>query len=76
LSLTASSALDDVAPVKEIVHKMGSNLCLSKETLEMMKRRDLAKAGTERFRVLRNPTNLLVKRDKLTSNTETSLVQQ
>jgi hypothetical protein len=70
------AALDDVAPVKEIVIKMGSNLCLSKETLEMMKRRDLAKAGTQRFRVLRNATNRLVKRDKLTSNAETSQVQQ
>jgi hypothetical protein len=37
----------------------------------MMKQRDLARAGTPRFCVLRNATNRLVKRDKLASNAET-----
>jgi hypothetical protein len=66
-----NAALDVVAPVKEITVKAGSNLYLTRETLEMMKRRDSARAGTQRFRVLRNATNRLVKRDKLTSNSET-----
>jgi hypothetical protein len=65
------AALNVVAPVKEIVVKTASNLYLSRETLEMIKRRDLAKPGTPRFCVLRNATNRLVKRDKLTSNAET-----
>jgi hypothetical protein len=60
-----------VAPVKEIVVKTGSNLYLTRETLEMMKRRDSARAGTLRFCILRNATNRLVKRDKLASNAET-----
>jgi hypothetical protein len=66
-----NAALEVVAPVKEITVKAGSNLYLSRETLKMMKRRDSARAGTQRFRVLRNATNCLVKRDKLTSNSET-----
>jgi hypothetical protein len=66
-----NAALDVVAPVKEITVKAGSNLYLTRETLEMMKRRDSARAGTQRFCVLRNATNHLVKRDKLTSNSET-----
>jgi hypothetical protein len=37
----------------------------------MIKRRDSARPGMPRFRVLRNATNRLVKRDKLTSNSET-----
>jgi hypothetical protein len=66
-----SAALDVVAPVKEITVKAGSSLYLSRETLEMMKRRDSARPGTQRFCVLRNATNRLVKWDKLTSNSET-----
>jgi hypothetical protein len=66
-----NAALDVVAPLKEITVKAGSNLYLSRETLEMMKGRDSARAGTQRFCVLRNATNRLVKRDKLTSNSET-----
>jgi hypothetical protein len=65
------AALDVFAPVKEIVIKTGSNLYLTRETLEMMKRRDSARAGTPRFRALRKAANCLVKRDKLASNTET-----
>jgi hypothetical protein len=65
------AALDVVAPVKEITVKTGSNLYLTRETLEMMKRRDLARAGTPRFRALRNAANRLVKRDKLASNAKT-----
>jgi hypothetical protein len=65
------AALDVVAPVKEITVKTGSNLYLTRETLEMMKRRDSARAGTPRFRALRNVANRLVKRDKLASNTKT-----
>jgi hypothetical protein len=65
------AALDVVTPVKEIVVKTGSNLYLSRETLEMMKRRDSAKAGTQRFWVLRKATNRLLKQDKLTSSAET-----
>jgi hypothetical protein len=65
------AALDAVAPVKEIVVKTGSDLYLTKETLEMMKRRDSARAGTPRFRALRNAANRLIKHDKLASNTET-----
>jgi hypothetical protein len=62
------AALDVVAPVKEIVVKTGSNLYLKRETLEIMKRRDSARAGTPRFCALRNTANRLVKRDKLASN--------
>jgi hypothetical protein len=43
------SALDVVAPVKEITLKTGSNLYLTRETLEMMERRDSARAGTPRY---------------------------
>jgi hypothetical protein len=57
--------------VKEIVVKTGSNLYLTRETLEMMERRDSARAGTPRFRALRNAANRLLKRDKLASNAET-----
>jgi hypothetical protein len=64
------AALDVVAPVKEIVVKTGSNLYLTRETLEMMMRRDSARAGTPRFRALRNAANRLVKQDKLASNAE------
>jgi hypothetical protein len=66
-----NAALNVVAPVKEITVKAGSNLYLTRETLKMMKRRDSARAGTQRFRVLRNATNRLVKRNKLTSSSET-----
>jgi hypothetical protein len=65
------AALDVVAPVKEITVKTGSNLYLTRETLEMMERQDSARAGTQKFCVLRNATNRLVKRDKLASNSET-----
>jgi hypothetical protein len=64
-------ALDVVAPIKEIVVKTGSNLYLTEETLEMMKRRDTAKVGTRKFCALRNAANRLVKRDKLATNAET-----
>jgi hypothetical protein len=64
-------ALNVVAPIKEIVVKTGSNLYLTQETLEMMKRRDMAKVGSPRFRALRSAANRLVKRDKLTTNAET-----
>jgi hypothetical protein len=66
-----NAALDMVAPVKEIAVKTGSSLYLSREALEMMKRRDSARAGTPRFQALRKAANRLVKRDKLASNTET-----
>jgi hypothetical protein len=49
------AALDVVAPLKEIVVKTGSNLYLTRETLEMMKRRDSARAGTPRFPSLGTP---------------------
>jgi hypothetical protein len=65
------AALYAVAPVKEIVVKTGSNLNLTRETLEMMKQRDSARAGTPRYRALRNAANRLIKRDKLASNRET-----
>jgi hypothetical protein len=65
------SALDVVAPVKEITVKTGSNLYLTRETLEMMERRDSARAGTPRYRSLRNAANRLLKSDKLASNAET-----
>jgi hypothetical protein len=70
------AALDAVAPVKEIVVKTGSNLYLTRETLEMMKRRDSARAGTPRYRALRNAANRLVKRDKVASNMGDSLQGQ
>jgi hypothetical protein len=66
-----NAALDVVAPVNKIVVKTGSNLYLTRETLEMMKRRDSVRAGTPRFCALRNAANRLVKRDKLASNVET-----
>jgi hypothetical protein len=65
------SARDAVAPVKEITVKIGSNLYLTRETLEIMERRDSARAGTPRYRALRNAANQLVKCDKLASNAET-----
>jgi hypothetical protein len=65
------TALDVVAPVKEITVKAGSSLYLLRETIDTMKRRDSARPGTPRFCVLRNASNHLVKRDKLTSNSET-----
>jgi hypothetical protein len=46
------AALDAVTPVKEIVVKTGSNLYLTRETLEMMRRRDAARACTPRYRAL------------------------
>jgi hypothetical protein len=65
------AALDVVAPIKEILVKTGSNLYLTEETLEMMKRRDMAKVGSPRFRALRSAANRLVKGDKLATNAET-----
>jgi hypothetical protein len=65
------AALNAVAPVKEIVVKTGSNLYLTRETLEMMRRRDAARGGMPRYRALRNAANRLVKCDKLASNRET-----
>jgi hypothetical protein len=43
------SPLDVVAPVKEIPVKTGSNLYLTRETLEMMERQNSARAGTPRY---------------------------
>jgi hypothetical protein len=43
------AALNAVAPVKEIVVKTRSNLYLTRETPEMMRRRDAARAGTPRY---------------------------
>jgi hypothetical protein len=43
------AALNVVAPIKEIVVKTGSNLYLTEETLEMIKRRDTAKVGSPRL---------------------------
>jgi hypothetical protein len=60
------SALNIVAPEKEIRVKKGPNLYLTRETLEAMKKRD-ADAG-RRYRDLRNEVSRLVRRDKQDSN--------
>jgi hypothetical protein len=60
------SALDIVAPEKEIRVKKGPNLYLTRETLEAMKKRDAATG--KRYRGLRNEVSRLVRRDKQDSN--------
>jgi hypothetical protein len=59
------SALNIVAPEKEIRVKKGSNLYLTQETLQAIKKRD---AATGRYRDLRNEVSQLVRRDKQDSN--------
>jgi hypothetical protein len=56
------SALDIVAPEKEIRVKKGPNLYLTRETLEAMRMRDSATG--KRYRNLRNEVSRLVRRDK------------
>jgi hypothetical protein len=60
------SALNVVAPKKEIRVKKGPNLYLLRETLEAMKKRDAATG--RRYRSLRNKFSRLVRRDKQDSN--------
>jgi hypothetical protein len=60
------SALNIVAPKKEIVGKKGPNLYLTRETLEMIKRRDTATG--KRYRNLRNEVTRVISRDKQDSN--------
>jgi hypothetical protein len=56
------SALDIIAPEKEIRVKKGQNLYLTRDTLEAMRMRDSATG--KRYRTLRNEVSLLVRRDK------------
>jgi hypothetical protein len=56
------SALDIVAPEKEIRVKKGPHLYLTQETLEAMKKRDAATG--KRYRGLRNEVSRLVRRDE------------
>jgi hypothetical protein len=60
------SALDIIAPEKEIRVKSGPNLYLTRETLEAMRMRDSATG--RRYRDLRNEVSRLVRRDKQDSN--------
>jgi hypothetical protein len=60
------SALNVVAPKREIRMKKGPNLYLTRETLEAMKKRDAATG--RRYRSLRNEVSRLVSRDKQDSN--------
>jgi hypothetical protein len=60
------SALNIVAPEKEIGVKKGPNLYLTREMLEAMKNRDTATG--RRYRSHRNEVSRLVKRDKQNSN--------
>jgi hypothetical protein len=60
------SALNVVAPEKEIYVKKGANLYLTRETLEAMKKRDAA--TDRRYRILCNEVSQLVRRDKQDSN--------
>jgi hypothetical protein len=60
------SALDIIAPEKEIRVKSGPNLYLTLERLETMRKRDLATG--RRYRELRNEVSRLVRRDKPDSN--------
>jgi hypothetical protein len=60
------SALDIIAPEKEIRVKKGQNLYLTRETLEAMRKRD--SANGKRYRNLRNEVSRLVRRDKQDSN--------
>jgi hypothetical protein len=60
------SALDTIAPEKEIQVKKCPNLYLKGETLEVMRKRDLATG--RRYCDLRNEVSQLVRRDKQDSN--------
>jgi hypothetical protein len=60
------SALDTIAPEKEIRVKKGLNLYLTREILEAMRKRDLATG--KRYRDLRNEVSRLVRRDQQDSN--------
>jgi hypothetical protein len=60
------SALNVVAPEKEIHVKKGQDLYLTRETLEAMKKRNAATG--RRYRSLRNEVSGLVRRDKQDSN--------
>jgi hypothetical protein len=60
------SALDIIAPEKEIRVKKGQNLYLTRETLEAIRKPD--SATSKRYRNLRNEVSRLVKRDKQDSN--------
>jgi hypothetical protein len=60
------SALNVIAPEKEIHVKKGPNLYLTRETLEAMKKRNVATG--KRYRSLRNKVSRLVRRDKQDSN--------
>jgi hypothetical protein len=60
------SALDIIAPEKEIRVKSGPNLYLTRETLEAMRKPD--SATCRRYRDLQNEVSRLVRRDKQDSN--------
>jgi hypothetical protein len=60
------SALDIIAPEKEIRVKKGQNLYLTRETLEAMRKGDSATG--KRYRDLWNEVSRLVRRDKQNSN--------
>jgi hypothetical protein len=60
------SALNIVAPEREIRVKKVPNLYLTQETLQAMKKRDAATG--RRYRDLRNEVSRLVRRDKQDSN--------
>jgi hypothetical protein len=60
------SALNIIAPEKEIRVKKGQNLYLTRETLEAMRKRDSATG--KRYRDLGNEVSRLVRRDKQDSN--------
>jgi hypothetical protein len=60
------SALDTIAPEKEILAKKGPNLYLTRETLEAMRKRD--SATCRRYRDLRIEVSQLVRRDNQDSN--------
>jgi hypothetical protein len=60
------SALNVVAPEKEINLKNGPNLYLARDTLERMKMRDAASG--RKYRNFRNKVTRLVRRDKQASN--------
>jgi hypothetical protein len=60
------SALDTIAPEKEIRVKKGPNLYLTRETLEAIRKRNSATG--RRYRDLRNEVSRLVRRDQQDSN--------
>jgi hypothetical protein len=66
LTVGIISALNIVAPKKEIRVKKRPNLYLARETLEMMKRRNTD--TSKMYRNLRNKVTCLVRRDKQDSN--------